>query len=128
MSGARYVLHLPYPKPPLNANQRLHHMAVYRLRKKIASVTFTLAHHHRLPKGLQRVEIVLHYRPSSRRPRDVDNLYPTLKPAIDGLKAYGLVPDDNSLHVGAHCVIDPVERGMPPALYLVITDLSPQAA
>jgi hypothetical protein len=38
----------------------------------------------KLPKQLARVEIVLHWQPSTRRHRDEDNILPTLKPLIDG--------------------------------------------
>lgn len=123
-----YILRLPYLKPPLNANQRLHRMAEYRLQAQVKGDTIRMALMERLPTGLSRVQIVLHYRPASRRKRDTDNLSATLKPAIDGLKTYGLIPDDNSEHVLSTCVIDPVEPGQPGQLYLHIIDLTEEAA
>lgn len=70
----------------------------------------------RLPQGLDRVEILAVARFWGRPPvRDTENLRPTVKAVVDGLgrttrrtvkgithisPGYGLIPDDNSKHLG----------------------------
>ena len=116
---------LPYPTPPLTLNGRMHHMARYRHTKQLRGDAKVLALAAHLPKGLVRVEIVLHWQPTTRRPRDEDNLTPTLKPLIDGLVDYGLVPDDDHEHVTSRCRIEPIARF--PATWLTITQLEEAA-
>jgi hypothetical protein len=114
---------LPYPRPPLHANQRLHRMAVYRLTTELRADAHNLARHHRLPKGLGQVGIVLYWQATVKRSRDNININPTLKPLVDGLVDYGLVPDDDSGHVTTGTVVEPVA---PTArLWLRIVELEP---
>lgn len=99
---------LPYLKPPLSLNQRMHWAPKRERVAQLRSDAIRLALYHRLPKGLDRVHIALHWQPTIRRNRDVDNPTPTLKALVDGLTAYGLTVDDDSEHVTSGCVIDPV--------------------
>jgi hypothetical protein len=110
-----FVVPLPYDRPPLSMNKRLHHMAEYRVREQIRTDVLALARFYKLPKGLDRVHVVLHWSPIVRRSRDTDNPAPTVKAIIDALKVgtpkkpgYGLVPDDDSEHVSSGVVIHPV--------------------
>lgn len=102
-----YELVLPYARPPLNLNQRLHHMAKYRLNEQIKDDVHKLALAARLPKLVAFVTVELLWCPPDNRTRDTDNPTPTLKSAIDGLKRYGLVADDDSRHVRSWCTIGP---------------------
>lgn len=120
-----WTIELPYVAPPLSSNQRLHHMAVARLRKQLRADAFRLALAAKLPRHARRLDkarIVLHWQGAVRRPRDNVNINPTLKPLVDGLIDYGLCEDDNSAHVVTDTVIEPV--GSKVRLWLTITDLS----
>ncbi|MFF1600790.1 hypothetical protein ACFVYV_25330 [Streptomyces mirabilis] len=94
--GRTWTLLMPYVEEMLDSNQRLHHMAVHRIRKQLRQDAAGLAMAKRLPR-LQRAAVfyVLHPRPLSRK-RDPGNWAPTVKPYIDGLVTDGgLLPDDN---------------------------------
>lgn len=108
-----WELPLPYDKPPLNLNQRLHWAVKAKRIADVRRVVCTLAQLRRLPKQLDRVAVTLHWQPSTVRPRDTDNPMLTVKAAIDGLRDYGLVADDDSSHVLSGVVIEPVKRGNP---------------
>jgi hypothetical protein len=110
-----FIVPLPYDRPPLSMNKRLHHMAEYRVREQIRTDVLALARFYKLPKGLERVHVVLHWSPIVRRTRDTDNPGPTVKAILDALKpgtpkkpGHGLVPDDDSEHVSSEVVIHPV--------------------
>jgi hypothetical protein len=112
-------LQLPYPKPPLSKNQRLHHMAVYRTRKRIRDDVRLIArakHLHAVDEAL----ITLHWRPAVARQRDEDNAFDTVKPCVDGLVDAGVLPGDHSDIVSTRVEIHPRQPGQPPALWLTI--------
>lgn len=85
---------LPAGLPLLNANRRQHHMAKARLTRAIRDVAHMLARSDRVP-ALERAHIVCEYRPPDRRRRDVHNLFPSAKAAVDGLVDAGVLPDDS---------------------------------
>lgn len=115
-----WTIDLPYDKPPLSLNDRMHHMVAYRLKKQLKADGRVLAMSAKLPRGLDRVHIVLHWQPPDRRSRDTDNMTATLKPLIDGLVAYGLVADDNSTQVTSECRIE--QPGRPQRTWLTIVE------
>jgi len=118
-----WTLPLPWPGPLLHENQRLHWAQKAQLTRTVRDVTCFLAGNARLPRGLDRVEITLHWQPATVRRRDDHNLTPTLKAAVvDGLVDFGLIPDDNAAHAVTGCVIEPVAK--PARLWLRITDRS----
>jgi hypothetical protein len=91
---------MPYAEEMLTSNQRLHHMAVHRIRKRLRADAAGVATAHRLPR-LRRAAVfyVLHPRPLSRK-RDPGNWAPTAKHYIDGLVTDGgLLPDDDHEHL-----------------------------
>lgn len=97
------VVELPVPlvgeKPPLTANQRLHHMEKARRTKLVREHVAWRARQAGI--GPQDYVIVqLHYQPGDHRRRDPSNLVPTQKPAVDGLVDAGVVPDDTPRYVG----------------------------
>ncbi|MFI5990242.1 hypothetical protein ACIBAC_00110 [Streptomyces sp. NPDC051362] len=93
-TGRTWTLLMPYREEMLDSNQRLHHMAVHRIRKRLREDAANLA--VGLPR-LQRAAVYyfLHPRPLSRK-RDPGNWAPTVKPYVDGLVTDGgLLPDDS---------------------------------
>lgn len=84
---------LPYTKPPLTANQRLHWAQKARLTKQIRRDTYLLVRSAGLNTS-DRITVRLEYYPRDRRRRDPSNLMPTQKAAVDGIVDAGLVPDD----------------------------------
>ncbi|MEU1311004.1 hypothetical protein ABZ419_19240 [Streptomyces cinnamoneus] len=94
-AGRSWTLLMPYGDL-LTSNQRLHHMAECRVRKRLRQEAALTARAHRLPR-LERAAVyyVLHPRPIKRK-RDPGNWAPSAKAYVDGLVDAGLVPDDNS--------------------------------
>jgi Holliday junction resolvase RusA-like endonuclease len=117
-----WEIDLPYPAPPLSLNKRMHYQAEHRVRTQILSDVAVLARALKIPKGLQRVEIALHWQARVIRRRDSDNPTPTLKVCIDALTKYGLTEDDDSAHVESACVIEPL--GPKSRLWLTITEVT----
>ncbi len=116
-----WTLDLPYVRPPLTANDRMHHMVKARRTAAVRQTAGWLARANRVP-ALARCSVSLHYAPVDRRRRDADNLVPTLKALCDGLVDAGVVRDDTpDLMVKAMPVIEPPEH--PARLWLVVTDL-----
>ena len=96
------LLVLPFGKPPLNLNDRLHPHAKARKVAAVREATRWTAKVARLPRDLPHVWIEFVYRAPDRRTRDADNLVATLKPVADALAGgdsrkagYGLVADDS---------------------------------
>lgn len=127
-SGRQWHLPLPYRTPPLTLNQRLHHMAKYRLEQELQADAKVLARSHKVPP-CERISVELHWRPKMRRARDGDNLFATVKPLVDGLRKAGVVVDDDTTRVEHRSpVIHPPEPGQRfGALWLLITDLTDQS-
>jgi len=96
--NAEYIVWLPYEKPPLTLNQRLHWRAQAKLKADLRHLVYDrLIKQSPTPAGHIRVE--LHYVPRDRRRRDQDNLVPTLKSCLDGIVDTGLIPDDTPDYV-----------------------------
>ncbi|MEU5978526.1 hypothetical protein [Streptomyces sp. NPDC047315] len=94
--GRHWTLLMPYAEELLTSNQRLHHMAVHRIRQRLRADAANTAAVRLLPR-LERAAIfyVLHPRPLSRK-RDPGNWAPTAKHYVDGLVTDGgLLPDDS---------------------------------
>ena len=124
-SARNWTLALPYQKPPLTLNMRLHHMAKWRLEQEIQTAALVLARAQKVPM-CERISVELHWRPKTRRARDGDNLFATIKPLVDGIRKAGVISDDDSTRVvHRNPVIHPPESAAPHGgLWLVITDLS----
>lgn len=83
----------------LNANDRLHWRPKNRITQQLRGDAFKLAKAAKVPP-LKRVHVEGIYEPPDRRRRDVANLYPSFKAAIDGaLVDVGVLPDDDSKHL-----------------------------
>jgi crossover junction endodeoxyribonuclease RusA len=84
---------LPYSKPPLSMNQRLHYAAHARIKAQVRADTAVLVRAAGVPP-LRAISIDLHYVPRDRRRRDPLNLVATLKCVEDGVVDAGVIPDD----------------------------------
>lgn len=120
-----FRLDLPWPAPPLKDNGREHWAVKARKTRELRNLACLLARSQRLPRGLERVRVDLHWQPATVRRRDVWGAVPTLKPLVDGLVDYGLVADDDIEHVLLGCHVDQARRGHA-ACWLTITDLGPK--
>lgn len=93
-----WTVALPAGMQLINANKPMHWHTKAKLIKEVRATTAILARAAKLPR-LQRASVVVEYRPPDKRRRDVHNLYPTAKAAIDGLVDAGVLPDDNDHHL-----------------------------
>lgn len=91
---SEFRISLPWFTPPLSLNDRHGRHAHARIAREVRSSAHWLAKSHRLPRGCKHVTVELHYRPSTNRKRDTDNLTATAKPIYDGLVDAGVVADD----------------------------------
>jgi len=135
LSGVGYVgtLLMPYVEEMLTSNQRLHHIAEYKIKRQLRTDATSLIVPKRLPR-LQRAAIfyVLHPRPIKRQ-RDPGNWAPTAKAYVDGLvtpnphrpQERHLLPDDDHEHLlGPNPVMGkPVTTGFA-RMSLVIVELT----
>jgi crossover junction endodeoxyribonuclease RusA len=83
----------------MNANDRDH----WSKRAKVASLIRAVARSQckDIPKELRKVRIrAVYFAPDNRR-RDVSNLFPSVKSAVDGLVDAGVIKDDNDKFVVA---------------------------
>ena len=98
MTGRTYTVELPAGMPLVNANKRMHRMRQADLTKAIRAAACVLARKADVP-AMKRARIVCQYRPPDRRRRDVHNLYPSAKAAVDGLVDAGVLPDDSDRYL-----------------------------
>ncbi|NKS41713.1 hypothetical protein GS496_14235 [Rhodococcus hoagii] len=129
MSIITAVLELPWTKPPMSMNDRMHWAQKAKLTKRIRAEAGILACRNRLPTGLDHVTVALVYRPCDRRRRDTDNLMPVLKALCDGLVDHGLVTDDTPQWMTKHMPrLDEPHKGTGGAMWLEVTWEVPEAA
>jgi crossover junction endodeoxyribonuclease RusA len=122
-----WTLTLPWTKPLLSLNDRMHWARRAAITKAVKQTTCVLARNARIP-AQDRITVQLHYQPRDRRHRDEDNLFAFVKPCVDGIKAAGIVADDDSRHV-THLpavIHDPLPGQRAGALWLVITPVEEQ--
>ncbi|MFG2408790.1 hypothetical protein ACGFR8_31490 [Streptomyces brevispora] len=131
--GRVWTILMPYTVEMLTSNQRLHHMAEYKITRRLRADAVQMITVERLPR-LQRAAIfyVLHPRSISRK-RDPGNWSPTVKAYVDGLVTPNphrplerhLLPDDDHEHLlGPNPVMGaPVVTGFA-RMSLVIVELT----
>lgn len=110
---------LPWDKPPLSANERLHWAAKARITREVRLTACLLAKAAKAPKT-DRLTVTLHWQPATKRRRDSVNLAPLLKVLVDGaVLDSGICPDDDTEHVSTP---EPVihQPGDKAALWLVL--------
>lgn len=106
----QYLLSLPFQKLPLTANRGpRNHFAINRARQQVKDDVILIAQSVKLPKLVGHAYITLCWFPRTVRRRDEDNMFPTMKPCLDGLVKYGLVRDDTPEFVTSACRIYPVD-------------------
>ena len=115
----QWIINLPYQKPPLSLNDRMHWRKKAKIAKEIRTYVYEECVEAVPVCGAAFVE--LHYVPRDARRRDRDNLVPTLKHAIDGMVDAGVVEDDDHTHMDWRIIIDAPNR-VNPHLYLVIKE------
>ena len=109
-----YRLRMPWPRPPLSANDRRHRMARAKLVAQVRREAGWVVKGARVPP-CARVTVGLVYVPPIRRKRDGgENYADTLKAIIDGVVDAGVVPDDTPEYViRLMPVVAPVDRADP---------------
>ena len=114
----RWEIVLPWDKPPLSLNQRHKHWsAPARWTRTLRGGAHLLALQAKIPE-LDACTVTLLWLPPERRPRDEDNMYPTMKALADGLVDAGVVPDDTPDLMRKVCRVGEVRR--PQQLRLVV--------
>lgn len=114
------VLTFDWPRPPLNANQRLHWAAKAKLTRTVREITKMTARRDNLhPKT--HITVQLTWIVSDKRRRDSDNIYPTFKAMCDGLVDAGIVPDDTPQYMDKRAPLIRHEPGGTPRLELEVT-------
>ena len=114
MSQFKYRLRMPWPRPPLAANDRRHRMAHAKLVAQVRRVAGWAVKGASIP-ACAHVTVGLVYVPAISRKRDGgENYADTLKAVIDGIVDAGVVPDDTPEYVTRLMpVVAPVDRGDP---------------
>lgn len=96
-----WALHLPWEKNPIPANKpsgKSHWSYIAKATAPVRQTGFTLARAARI--GAQpRIRVRLDWEVTDRRVRDEDNLVPTMKALVDGIRTAGIVPDDHRRYV-----------------------------
>ena len=92
------LLHLPDSK--LSPNKRLHYMSLHQAKKAAKEEAFVLVLESGRPDvPYDKAHITITWVAKDKRRRDVDNLFASMKPYIDGLVDSGLLTDDDAMHV-----------------------------
>ena len=90
------TLTIPAPAPWINANARDHWTKKGRLTRSWRSASAAWARYQKLRPVTQPVVIVATVVKTNARRFDVENLAPTVKAAIDGLRDSGVLPEDDT--------------------------------
>lgn len=116
------VLIFDWPRPPLNANQRLHWAQKAKLTREVRDATKGEALGSRFwPTILDPITVQLTWVVTDKRRRDSDNIYPTFKAMCDGLVDAGIVPDDTPQFMDKRAPVIRYEPGGPARLELEVT-------
>lgn len=117
----RRNIELPWQKPMLSPNLRMHEMQRAKLTAEVRTDTAWIAKAARLRPNPP-VAITLHYRPAHDGRRDRVNLTLDHKAQVDGLVDAGVIPDDTPEFIDEHMpVIHPAEQGQPGAMWLELS-------
>ena len=98
MTAREWELVFPWPRPLLNANQRMHWAQKATITRQVRGAGELMMRDANIP-ALGRVEIGLDWYVKDRRRRDPDNLFPTYKALADALVDAEIVPDDTPEYV-----------------------------
>lgn len=116
------VLTFDWPRPPLNANQRLHWAAKAKLTRQVRATAEVRARRDLIRTMSHQVIVVqLTWVVRDKRRRDSDNIYPTFKAMCDGLVDAGIVPDDTPEYMDKRAPLIRYEPGGKARLELEVT-------
>lgn len=115
-----YRLELPWDRPPLTANQRLHRQVEARTVKTVREAAGWLTRQARIPV-CGHCTVTLEWAPKSRGRRDELNLFPTLKACGDGVVDAGVVKDDTPEWMDTPTPVILSPTGTVGRMWLVIT-------
>ena len=92
------IIHLGHlPDRDLNPNKRLHHMALYQAKLLAKEELYLMVLKQGRPAtALPKAHITITWVAKDKRPRDIDNLFASMKGYIDGLVSSGVIVDDNA--------------------------------
>lgn len=113
-SGRAFRIALPAGLKLLSLNGREHWSARNRRSQALKKAAWAMALQGKVPP-LGRVIVIAEYRPPDRRRRDADNIMASVKAAIDGIVAAGVLPDDECPRYVSKivCTIgDPFPKGL----------------
>ncbi len=114
-----WTIPLGWSRPPLSDNDRLHHMALHRLKARIRRSVAWRIGAARVPE-LDRCAVWLVYVPRDSRRRDTDNLNLPRKVAADAVVDAGVVPDDTPQYMSKpECEIWPADPRNPRVLLMI---------
>lgn len=108
-----------WPRPPLNQNDRMHHMKRARITRDVRTAA---AYAFRAFPEVARVRVEMTWVVTDRRRRDVDNIVPTLKAICDGLVDVEIVPDDTPQYMEK--VMPTIERGEKPGVIVRVSEVT----
>jgi len=120
MTAYTRTFDIPWHRPPLTSNQRMHWAHKAKITKEVRNVAFMLA---RDVPFLACIEVTLTWVVTSNRRRDEDNIVPTLKALCDGLVDADIVPDDTPEFMRKHMPRIRLEPGNTAHFELTITEL-----
>lgn len=114
----RWLIPLSYTRPPLTLNQRMHWSHRARVSRQIHDEVRIHVARLNVPP-LDCPTVTLHYTPRDKRRRDADNVVPTSKACVDGLRLCGVLAEDTPDQVDHRMpVIDAPVKGTLGALVL----------
>lgn len=111
---------LPFVKPPLTSNQRMHWSEKARVTAQVRRATAALVRNAGVP-SMARCEVGLVWQVTDKRRRDADNCVPTLKACCDGIVDAGVVIDDTPDLMGK--TMPTIVQGEKAGLFLTIREL-----
>lgn len=112
---------LPYDRPPLSMNDRLHYRAEAKIKADLREATRWLIRHAGIPP-LNHIQVALVWTVPDRRSRDTDNPLLTAKTCVDAIVDAGVIPNDTPEYITrdmTHIIYSKGER----RLELTITEV-----
>jgi len=95
------IIHLGHlPDRDLSPNKRLHHMALYQAKLLAKEEMYLRVLEQGRPRvPMPQAHITITWVAKDKRRRDIDNLFASMKPYIDGLVFAEVIADDSADHV-----------------------------
>ena len=89
------------PDPDLNPNRTMHHIKKWKAKSVAKQEAYMLClASGQIPRvPYSRVLLTVMFISDDKRQRDLDNLFASMKPYIDGIVQAKVIPDDNTKHI-----------------------------